>query len=110
VAEEESQFREEVDHSEAELAYSVEDLEATSSVTERVGEAVSQASDRVQEKAGEVGRLIRDYAPDPAHQGIASPAAMTERRPLPVVVVAALLAGFFLGRRSGKKMRSRARS
>ena len=79
--------------------------------TDRVKETVSQTSARVQKAVGDAGKQVREALPEPARQGVASAAAIVdERLPLPVVVVVALLVGFLLGRRRGKKLRRKAPS
>ena len=97
-----SEVRQAIEQNRLELAETVQALAQKADVKQRVRESVSKNSDQMQHKARDMMSRARAMTPNQMQSGLRATADSARERPFPLAVAAALLAGFLIGRRSGR--------
>jgi len=96
------EIRHEIEQTRAELGDTVEALAERGDVKGRAKERIDDLRGSAQDKKDEFVSKAKAQTPESAATGARELAAKAQRKPLPVAVAGALIAGFALGRLSSR--------
>lgn len=102
MAQDPGQIREEIEHTRAELAATVQALGEKADVKGRIKSSAAETIDRVQDKTRDLREHLNDATPDGAKQTLAAVIQKAAERPAPLWLGVGFVTGLLIGRQMGR--------